>query len=219
MGAFRAAEDRVRTRYPWLNAEALITLYPHEDSAVLLDACLVATREGLAGIDLIPLPYNDEAACGPLRECAARAVDGGLGVTVHAGEFSWASLDCALRIPGVTRIGHAVQIVTDPRLLERLARTGMTVECSLTSNVVLGAVRSYEEHPIRRLVDHGISVTLSTDNLFALARRSRRSTRWQRPWDSPRPSCSSSRSAVSRHRSPLPTAAPRCSVASSIRGA
>ncbi len=63
-----------------------------------------------------------------------------------------------------TRIGHAVQIVTDPRLLERLARTGMTVECSLTSNVVLGAVRSYEEHPIRRLVDHGISVTLSTDN-------------------------------------------------------
>lgn len=34
----------------------------------------------------------------------------------------------------------------------------------MTRIVVLGAVRSYEAHPIRRLVDHGVRVTLSTDN-------------------------------------------------------
>jgi adenosine deaminase len=164
MAAFRAAEDRVRKRYPWLYAEALITLYPHEDSEELLGACLAAAREGLAGIDLIPLPYENEAACGPLREWAARAADGGLGVTVHAGEFSSANLACALGVPGVTRIGHAVHAASDPRLLERLARSGVTVECCLTSNVVLGAVESYEEHPVRRFVDHGVRVTLSTDN-------------------------------------------------------
>lgn len=164
MAAFRAAEQRVRQRSPWLHAEALITLYPHEDGEELIGACLAAAREGLAGVDLIPLPYENEADCGPLREWATRAADGGLGVTVHAGEFTSANLVCALSVPGVTRIGHALHAASDPRLLERLARGGVTVECCLTSNVVLGAVASYQDHPIRRLLDHGVRVTLSTDN-------------------------------------------------------
>ncbi len=40
----------------------------------------------------------------------------------------------------------------------------MTLECCLTSNVVLGAVPSLEEHPIRRLVEAGIPVTLASDD-------------------------------------------------------
>jgi adenosine deaminase len=164
MGIFRVAEERVRQRHPWLHAEALITLYPHEDSEELLGACLAAAREGLAGIDLIPLPYENEASDGPLREWASRAADGGLGVTVHAGEFSSANLASALGVHGVTRIGHALHAASDPRLLDRVAQSGVTIECCLTSNVVLGAVGSYEEHPIRRFVDSGIRVTLSSDN-------------------------------------------------------
>lgn len=87
----------------------------------------------------------------------------GLGITVHVGEFSPANLAAALRLPGLGRLGHAVHAAHDPRLLDRLAGTGATVECSLSSNVVLGAVPSYEEHPIRRFVAHGIPVTLNTD--------------------------------------------------------
>lgn len=40
----------------------------------------------------------------------------------------------------------------------------MTVECCLTSNVVLGAVPDLEAHPIRALVEAGVPVTLNSDD-------------------------------------------------------
>jgi adenosine deaminase len=45
-----------------------------------------------------------------------------------------------------------------------VARSGVTVECALTCNVVFGATLSYEDHPIRRLVAAGIPVALCTDD-------------------------------------------------------
>jgi adenosine deaminase len=37
------------------------------------------------------------------------------------------------------------------------------LECPLTFTVVLGSARSYDDHPIRRFVEHGIPVTLATN--------------------------------------------------------
>ena len=88
----------------------------------------------------------------------------GLGITVHAGEFSTANLEAALRMPNLTRIGHATYAPSDPRLLDLMAERGVTVECSLSCNVILGAVASYEAHGLRHFVERGIPVTLSTDN-------------------------------------------------------
>ena len=99
---------------------------------------------------------------------AERAADAGLGITVHAGEFSTANIEAALRVPGITRIGHGVHAATTPELLQRLADSGVTVECCLTSNVVLGAVPSLDEHPIRKFVDAGVPVTLSSDDPMRL---------------------------------------------------
>ena len=42
------------------------------------------------------------------------------------------------------------------------------MECCLTSNVVLGAIPSLEEHPIRTFVDAAIPVTLSSDDPVSL---------------------------------------------------
>ena len=95
---------------------------------------------------------------------AERARDAGLGITAHAGEFGTLHLAEALDVPGLTRIGHAIGAATDPRLLDRIAERGVTVECPLSSNVVIGAVESYEAHPIRRFVERGIPVTICTDD-------------------------------------------------------
>ena len=70
----------------------------------------------------------------------------------------------ALEVPGLTRIAHAIAADDDPRLLDRIAARGVTIECALSSNVVLGAVESYEQHPIRRFVERGIPVTICTDD-------------------------------------------------------
>jgi adenosine deaminase len=172
MALFREAERRVRVRYPRLRAEAVISgLWPstHDPDGRLLQSCIAASREGLAGIDLIPIPYATEADWTTVESWAAAAADAGLGITAHAGEFSPANVAAALRLPGLTRLGHAVHAATDNHLLEQIARAGVTVECALTCNVVLGAVESYESHPIRQFVAHGIPVALGTDDPVRVA--------------------------------------------------
>ncbi len=93
-----------------------------------------------------------------------RATAAGLGVTAHVGEFSTANISAALHLPGLARLGHAVYAARDPRLLEQIVASGVTIECCLSSNVVLGAVPSYEAHPLRRFTDLGIPVALCTDD-------------------------------------------------------
>jgi adenosine deaminase len=164
---FREAERRVRAQYPRFHAEAVVILllwYEPEQVERLLRACEQAARQGLAGIDLLYRPYDREADWRLAYRVARRAVEAGLGITVHAGEFSPANLEAALRVPGVTRLGHAVYARDDPRLLDHIQRRGITIECCLSCNVVLGAVRSIEEHPIRQFTEHGIPVALGSDN-------------------------------------------------------
>jgi adenosine deaminase len=173
MALFREAERQVQAEYPRLHAEAIGYLPLEDDPARLhsaerqFEACLHLAREGLAGLDFMVAPYEteaDSALWATAYHWAARAADEGLGITVHAGEFSAANLRAALDVPGLRRLGHAVYVASNPRLLERLARSGVAVECCLSSNVVLGAVPSYEAHPIRQFIAAGVPVTLNTDD-------------------------------------------------------
>ena len=167
MELFREAEQQVQLRYPQLRAEAIATLLLWLDPQRIeriVAGCLGAANEGLRGIDLLYQPYDTEADWTTAYRIAERAAAVGLGITAHAGEISTANIAAALRVPGLTRIGHATHTTDDPRLLELLAQSGATVECSLTCNVLLGAAASYGEHPIRRFVEYGIPVALCTDN-------------------------------------------------------
>lgn len=167
MALFHEAERRVRTRYPYLRAVAIYTLLMWAEPQRLervVAACLVAAGEGLSGIDLLYAPYDTEADWTLNYRVAGRMADAGLGVTAHAGEFSAANIAAALRTPGLTRLGHTVYVASDPYLLDAVAASGVTVECPLSCNVVLGAVASYAEHPIRRFTERGIPVALCTDN-------------------------------------------------------
>lgn len=120
-----------------------------------------------------PHPYvvgfsmaGDEAGY-PARDFAgafAIVAEAGLGCTVHAGEWAGPeSVRAALELP-ITRISHGVRAVEDPALVEELVARGTVLECAPTSNVVLGIYPSYEEHPLRRLHDAGVRVTLGSDD-------------------------------------------------------
>jgi adenosine deaminase len=101
------------------------------------------------------------AAYAEAFEIAAAA---GLGCTVHAGE--WAGPDSVrggLGLP-VSRIGHGVRSIEDPALVEELAERGTVLEVCPTSNVVLGIYPTYEEHPLPRLRNAGVQVTLGSDD-------------------------------------------------------
>ena len=83
---------------------------------------------------------------------------------MHAGEWAGAhSVRAALELP-VTRIAHGVRAIEDPALVEELAERGIVLECCPTSNVVLGAFPSYEDHPLPQLRAAGVKVTLGSDD-------------------------------------------------------
>ena len=92
------------------------------------------------------------------------AADAGLGCTVHAGEWAGPeSVRGGLELP-VSRIAHGVRSIEDPSLVGELADRGTYLECCPTSNVVLGIYPTYEEHPLPRLLEAGVRVTLGSDD-------------------------------------------------------
>lgn len=134
-----------------------------------VDACwqelraILARREVFVAVDLA----GDEAHFPGewFMEHFKAVRDAGLHVTVHAGEAAGAeSVWQALRELGAERIGHAVHAPEDPALMDYLAAHGIGVEVNLTSNVQTTTVPSYKEHPVRLFLEHGICVTLNTDD-------------------------------------------------------
>lgn len=94
-------------------------------------------------------------------DCAREA---GLRLTAHAGEWGGPqSVRDALAL-GVERIGHGVRAIEDPRLVDHLAETGVLLEVCPGSNVALGLYRDFAAHPVARLRDAGVRVSLSTDD-------------------------------------------------------
>ena len=167
MTLFREAERQAIDRVPDFRAEALATLVPQSDPShtrALADACVRAAGDGLAGVDIIPEPYAGEADWSAVAPLADRLAAAGLGITVHAGEFSSANLSAAVALPGVTRIGHGIHASTDAHLIDRLRQAGVALECCISSNVLLGAVDGLESHPLRQLMEAGVPVTINTDN-------------------------------------------------------
>jgi adenosine deaminase len=94
-------------------------------------------------------------------DCAREA---GLGLTTHAGEWAGPqSVADALEL-GVARIGHGVRAIEDPVLVARLAERGTVLEVCPGSNLALGLYPDARTHPIARLREAGVPVTVSTDD-------------------------------------------------------
>jgi adenosine deaminase len=95
-------------------------------------------------------------------DCAREA---GLRITVHAGEWGGAqSVRDALDALNPERIGHGVQAIEDLALVDRLAEDGIVLECCPGSNVFLGVFKDWRSHPIEKLRERGVKVTVSTDD-------------------------------------------------------
>jgi aminodeoxyfutalosine deaminase len=97
----------------------------------------------------------------------------GLRLVCHAGEVGGPeSVREAIEILGAERIGHGIAVMNDPALAERLNARRVVLENCISSNLRTGALAkqlnkreaSPAEHPLRRFLEGGIPVTLSTDD-------------------------------------------------------
>jgi aminodeoxyfutalosine deaminase len=94
----------------------------------------------------------------------AFAKSSGLHLTAHAGESVgpesiWAALDL-----GAERIGHGIAAAQDADLMRELRDRDIPLEICITSNLVTGVVKRIEDHPVRRLFDAGVPITINTDD-------------------------------------------------------
>ena len=94
---------------------------------------------------------------------AARAK--GLRLVAHAGEEGPASfIRDALEILKVERVDHGIRAVDDPALIQRLAKDGTILTVCPLSNVRLCTVKMLADHPLRRLYEAGVKVTINSDD-------------------------------------------------------
>jgi adenosine deaminase len=137
----------------------------HGEAEKTLDFIL-KYRDTFVGLDLA----GDELASRSTvyKKHFLRAKREGVKITVHAGEANVPLAPQFVRESilelGALRIGHGVQIIHDQTVIDLVRERGIVLELCPTSNVLTNAVPSIKDHPIRKLREMGVKVTLNSDD-------------------------------------------------------
>ena len=116
------------------------------------------TGYGMAGGEMAGRPGDYAYSFDMAREA-------GMPLTCHAGEWGGASMVReTIRDLKVERIGHGIGAIDDPDLIKEIVDKDIMLEVCPGSNVVLKAVDGWDSHPIVKLRDAGVKVTVSTDD-------------------------------------------------------
>ncbi len=146
----------------WFIADIDRTIDP-EDGLRLVEMAHASRGEaGIIGIGLDSQEIGYPAS--RHRPAYDRARDLGLRLVGHAGEdvgpeSVWDALDI-----GVERIDHGVRSIEDDRLVARLVQTQIALTVCPVSNIALKVFPDMAAHPIKRLYDAGVKVTINSDD-------------------------------------------------------
>lgn len=124
----------------------------------------LAKRYAAAGVVAIGLAGEESPAMAPFAEIFDAAKDAGVHIVHHAGEMRGPdSIREAITIGRADRLGHGIRVLEDPDLVAEVRDRAIPLEVCPSSNVALGLVPSVRAHPLPRLRDAGLIVTLNTD--------------------------------------------------------
>jgi adenosine deaminase len=135
---------------------------PEDDAMATLEQAL-PYRDHIIGVGL----DSGEVGNPPekFRHVYDRARAEGFRAVAHAGEegppeYMWQALD----VLKVERIEHGVQCVRDERLVDRLVEEQIPLTVCPFSNVRTRVVDTLADHPVRRLLERGLSVSVNSDD-------------------------------------------------------
>lgn len=111
--------------------------------------------------------YADEFAqsIGVFKPVYRAAKAKGLRLRAHAGE--WGTADDvwqAVEELELDEVQHGIAAADSPQVMRFLADNKIRLNVCPTSNIMLGRVESMAVHPIRKLFDAGVIVTVNTDD-------------------------------------------------------
>ena len=157
----RAARELGLSLYWIFDAVRHFTV-PEAERVFLKAAELKPAHPSIIGIGL----GGDERRTGsqPFRTLYTEAKEADLRLTNHAGETTGPEAIWEALAIGSERIGHALSALNDPNLLQELKAREVPLELCPTSNIRTGVCPSIAAHPLRRLFDAGLLVTLNSDD-------------------------------------------------------
>ena len=120
-------------------------------------------KEHIIGVDLA-----DSERDFPLSEFVKpmmKAKEAGLKVTIHTGEDTPAAfVKETIELTNPDRIGHGIHSIEDLSVVELIKERGITLEVNPWSNYLTNSVKTIEEHPLKKLHDLGVKVTINSDD-------------------------------------------------------
>ena len=91
----------------------------------------------------------------------------GIITKVHAGEQLGADyIKQCIKDFKPKQIQHGINIIYDVKVMKLAKKKNIIFNICPTSNIVLGYAKSLEEHPIKRMVEYGLNVTIGTDDIL-----------------------------------------------------
>jgi adenosine deaminase len=133
------------------------------DSCVKTVDWAIRHRDHILGVDLadgeLLFPMGD------FVKPILKAKDAGLKVTIHTGEDTPASYVIeTIHNFKPDRLGHGIHSIEDRKAIELILERGITLEVNPWSNYLTHSVRTIEEHPLKKLFDLGVKVTINSDD-------------------------------------------------------
>ncbi|WP_421731453.1 adenosine deaminase [Brevundimonas sp.] len=133
------------------------------------DAAFATLRKAEPWLDRIRGVGLDSSELGhpPSKFKSVFAAAGSMGLkrVAHAGEegppdYVWQALD----LLKIDRMDHGNRAMEDPALIERLAKSGMTLTVCPLSNHKLCVVDDLKDHPVPEMLRQGLHVTINSDD-------------------------------------------------------
>ena len=138
----------------------------HESAELAEQVAWLAAEHKDSGLVALDLAGNEaEFPSQPFYGIFKEAKQAGLHVTIHAGEWGPAEhIKEAIEELSAERIGHGVRVLEDESITALAKERGTAFEVCITSNYQSGVVESLEAHPVMKMFESGINVTINTDD-------------------------------------------------------
>ncbi len=156
----KQAQDEFGVRWQWVFD--IVRNFP-DTQAEVLELAMAAQNKGVVALGL----GGTEEGYPPelFVKTFERAEQLKLHRVPHAGEISGPeSVWSALKLLHAERIGHGVRSTEDPELVEYLWKQQIPLEICPSSNVCLKVYPDYAHHPLSKLWEAGLLLTIGSDD-------------------------------------------------------
>ena len=153
----------VTIRFQW----AILRFLPNAEDDLRAGFDFVSKTPEYVGLNMVGREDNDKGY--PLRFLDTlrelRHSYSNVRLAIHAGEVDEPNRHVReTLLLGADRIGHGVNLITDPDTMLLMRHGPYMVEINLISNLLLEYVSDYSQHPFPEYLRTGIPVALSTDD-------------------------------------------------------